>query len=69
MSADILRELTRAKVAFQMRALRLVMGLPASCDTRPQGGDSEAAPFTSGAVPAQQEDALTPSSQKDNRHD
>lgn len=28
--------------------------LPAPCDTRPQGGDASAAPFTGSAVPAGQ---------------
>ena len=46
-----------AREALEKQVERLV----ASCDTHPKGGDSEAAPFMSGAVPSEE----TADAQKD----
>jgi hypothetical protein len=46
---------------FEKCLLRLATCAPASADTHPKGGDALAAPFMSGAVPAQPGDAQTPS--------
>ena len=53
MTSEILRDLARAKAAFQLRAIEAIIRSPASCDTHPKDGDSTKieAPLVSGAVP------------------
>ena len=40
MSADVLRDLARAKVAFQLRAIEAVIRGPASVGRNPKGEDN-----------------------------
>lgn len=48
MSAAILRDLARAKVAFQLRAIETIIRGPAIADTHPKDGDVKQAPLVSG---------------------
>lgn len=61
MSAELLRDLARAKALFQLRAVCAVIGAPpASVDTRPKDGDCLQAPLASGAVGAEGDETPNP---------
>lgn len=65
MSAELLRELYRAKAAFQLRTIETIIRGPASVDTLPKGGDAKQGSVRSkgSAVPERQ----TPETPRNNQ--